>query len=123
MGEILKAFEFPEAAAKAIYPWDELFDGQIRRLKKGKDFECEPSSFGTLARSAAERKEVGIRVSVDTKQGFVVLQGYKLSAEELAELKAKKAAKKAEKEDTKDKEEAKDGEGKDEQPKKKGRKW
>jgi hypothetical protein len=38
------------------YDWDLLFDGQLRELEWGLDFDCRPSSLAVTIRRAAGRR-------------------------------------------------------------------
>jgi len=55
---------FPESGRNAKFPWDEWFDGQVRRLEHGVDFDSKPSSFRSAANGVAARRGHGVRVKV-----------------------------------------------------------
>jgi hypothetical protein len=38
------------------YDWDLLFDGKLRELEWGTDFDCRPSSLAVTIRRAASRR-------------------------------------------------------------------
>jgi hypothetical protein len=44
------------------YDWDLLFDGKLRELEWGLDFDCRPSSLAVTVRRAAGRR--GTRVAI-----------------------------------------------------------
>lgn len=46
------------------YPWPEWFDRKLRVLVRGRDFDCEPSSMGIMARLAASRRKYPATVLV-----------------------------------------------------------
>lgn len=62
MSEIVD--EFPGSARGDNYPWDEWFDGQIRKLTKGEDYDCLTASFSNAAYNARKRRGVEVRISV-----------------------------------------------------------
>lgn len=54
MAEILTADAMPERRGRARkYPWDEWCDGQVRRLKRGKDYTCTTRSMSVQIRQHA----------------------------------------------------------------------
>lgn len=46
------------------YPWAEWFDGTIRLLELGTDFDTDPTNFRTTAYVAARRHGIKIRAAV-----------------------------------------------------------
>lgn len=52
--------ELPKTGRPAKYPWKEWFDGQVRRLRIGRDYEGDMKSFRSSAYSAAKRHGVEI---------------------------------------------------------------
>lgn len=46
------------------YPWDQWFDGQVRKAVRGVDFEPSANSFRYTIRAAAARHGLNIRTKV-----------------------------------------------------------
>jgi len=96
----LKTFEFTAAVGTgASYEWDKILSGDIVQLDAGKDFECKPATFCTLARSAAKKRKMIVRTSMlpkdrakDAPVTGVVLQAQKASKEQLAKWAEAEAA-------------------------------
>jgi hypothetical protein len=67
------------AGRKAIYPYDEWLDGQIRELEVGVDFTAKPISVLASCRGAAEARGMRLRTRY-VKDGDevtgVVIQAY-----------------------------------------------
>lgn len=61
-----------EASFRRRHPWDEWFDGKIRKAEAGVDFDGEPAAFRYTLRAAANRHGFSIRTSV--KGNFVIFQ-------------------------------------------------
>lgn len=63
--------EFPTTRGRrkgdSKYPWDEWFDGKIRQLDVGEDFDAKIESFRSTISGAA--KDRGIRVRTATTNG------------------------------------------------------
>ncbi len=73
MAELLT--EFPpinRGGRPQFYPWDEWFDGQVRRLTKGVDFHCSPNSLRSLAYTTAVNRGLNVRSKVLDKS--IVIQ-------------------------------------------------
>lgn len=64
------------AGRKAIYPYDEWLDGQIRQLEGGKDFTSKPSSVLALIRQTAESRGMRLRTRFANDGKDVVIQAY-----------------------------------------------
>jgi translation initiation factor IF-1 len=79
MATTLSKFDFtkinrtPSTSRSKEYPWDQWFDGQIWKLKPGKDFDVKASALEKVIRTAANRKGKFVRVRV-IDGDFVVLQ-------------------------------------------------
>jgi|ETNmetMinimDraft_3_1059899.scaffolds.fasta_scaffold263919_2 hypothetical protein len=73
MSEILESYNFRSVGRGPTYPYDSWFDGQIWKLTKGFDFECQPSSLRQAFYAAARRRGIKVRVSVLTN-GDVIVQ-------------------------------------------------
>lgn len=74
--QVLKSFEFKSSGStiKAVYEWDTILDGNIRKLEEGKDFKCKPQTFRMMAGKVARKRKLGVRVNkVD---GGLVVQAF-----------------------------------------------
>jgi hypothetical protein len=71
MPEVLDTFDFSGGSSR--YNWDELLDGQIRRLVHGTDFEVKASSVVATARKQAAKRGKDLNIRTDGEN--VVLQG------------------------------------------------
>ena len=101
----LDTFDFGRSVGRSSYDWDAILNGDINVLEAGTDFECKASTIKTRVRSVA--KKMGLKVRVGTnKDGDVIVQGFKPTAEEAefaaAKAKAKTAAKAADKDEADD---------------------
>ncbi len=66
MATVLKDFEFGASRGRPeMYPWATWFDGKIRRLERGKDFEGHPANFRVQVFAAAKRYGVKVQTSVE----------------------------------------------------------
>lgn len=90
----LQDFSFTKKGGKGAYDWYKILDGGIYQLTKGEDFECEPSTFGLMARTNAAKQNKNIKVSQDEKAGTVVLQATPMTPEEKEANQAKLAKQK-----------------------------
>lgn len=65
---------------KAIYPYDEWLDGQIRQLEPGEDYKAKPQSVVASIRQTAENRNMKLRsrfVLNDAKEIIgIVIQAY-----------------------------------------------
>lgn len=94
----LKAFEFKAfGGAKSSYDWEAILDGKIHQLDAGADFDCKPTTFCTLARSAARKR--GLVVQTGMVEGGVVIQSSEASKEQLKKWKEQDEARAAASED------------------------
>lgn len=106
MAEVLKKFEFPKASAfgNASHDWATLFDGKIRKLVKGTDFESRPENFASTARWVGAYKHyVIVKTHVEKDEageltGVVILQATPMTDEQRDAHDAKVAERKAAKE-------------------------
>jgi hypothetical protein len=68
------------AGRKAIYPYDEWLDGQIRQLDSGEDYNAKPQSVVASIRTMAEQRGMKLRsrfVHNDAKEVVgIVVQAY-----------------------------------------------
>jgi hypothetical protein len=116
MAEILKdgEFEFKKSGGKK-HPWSEWLDGQVRKLTKDDFGDIKLSTIATQARGKSKKRGLKARISVNEKEGYVILQAYKPEVESNGEAQQRQQ----EEEETKQEEEPRE----QEQPQKgKGRK-
>lgn len=52
----------PRSSRRRHYDWDLIFDGQLRELEWGVDFDCRPSSLPVTIRRAARERGVPVVV-------------------------------------------------------------
>jgi hypothetical protein len=52
----------PRSARRRRYDWDLIFDGKLRELEWGIDFDCRPSSLAVTIRRAARERGVAVIV-------------------------------------------------------------
>tara|TARA_R110000824_G_scaffold207256_1_gene392559 strand:+ start:713 stop:1027 length:315 start_codon:yes stop_codon:yes gene_type:complete len=71
MAEILEDYKFPRYSK---YPFDEWFDGQIRELVMGIDFDVPIPSMRASIYNAAFRKHLRVRTHV-TASGTLIVEG------------------------------------------------
>jgi len=75
MAEIVKKYDFPPTRSRNKYPWTEWLDGRIWALKQGEDFEVNPATFVSSAKSYVERHtDTYDTVNVNVEDNTVVLQ-------------------------------------------------
>lgn len=106
MAEVLKKFEFPKTTAfgNASHDWTTLFDGKIRKLVKGVDFQSRPDNFASTARWVGAYKHYCIvKTHVEKDEageftGVVVIQAIPMTDEQRDAHDAKVAERKAAKE-------------------------
>lgn len=82
MAKVIENYTFRGREVHADYDWDNWLDGRVWELVAGEDFACKPSSIRLLALGAARRRKVGVRVSVNTKDGIVRLQAFALTEDD-----------------------------------------
>lgn len=46
------------------YPWDEWFDGQVRKAQRGVDFQVTAANFRYTIKAAAKRRNLVVRTKV-----------------------------------------------------------
>lgn len=76
MPQVLNDYRPPcRPVRKSGYPLDTWFDGQIRRLKKGKDYMCATLAIANQLRRAARRRGFSMTCYKETtgKNEFVVI--------------------------------------------------
>lgn len=79
--KVLQNYEFKKAQVReGKYKWPELLDGQTRQLDRGKDYSCKDANFAMMARKAA--KKLGLSVRVDKIQSGLVIQAVKAISKE-----------------------------------------
>ena len=52
---------WPKTMRASKYDWDSLFDGEIYKVTKGEDFECDIESFRVQAYGAARNRGLFLR--------------------------------------------------------------
>lgn len=72
MAKKLDEYEFGKAKFK--YPWEQWLDGTIWHLEHGKDFSVEVESMRVNIYTAAERRDLKVRTSVEGED--IVMQAY-----------------------------------------------
>lgn len=65
------------------YPWEQLLDGGIYRLKAGQDFKARPQSVRSLALGQARKR--GGKVKTSILEGDLVIQFVKTADTEPAD--------------------------------------
>jgi|GEM_PF-5725443 len=60
--KILDELPKPNSGRKEMFDWDTLFDGQVRLLEKGVDFESKTASMRSIIYLAAKRRHVQVSV-------------------------------------------------------------
>lgn len=85
MAKILKELPAKRGGAgrKAIYPYDEWLDGQIRLLEAGTDFKAKSSSVAASIRAAG--KDRGMTVAIRPMGDDLAIQAHKTEQEEAAD--------------------------------------
>lgn len=78
MAEILTEFAFRRQGGRkwAEHPWDEWFDGQIRKAVKGVDYNSKTRSFASLVGTEARRRGITARTNIVDDGNAVVFQSY-----------------------------------------------
>lgn len=59
------------------YPWDEWFDGKVRLLEKGVDFDCSLAGMRSAALSAAKKYGIEIVARVRPEGVYIQSKGSK----------------------------------------------
>ena len=62
--KILDELPKPNTGRKEIFDWDTLFDGQVRLLEKGVDFESKTTSMRSIIYLAAKRRNIQVSIRV-----------------------------------------------------------
>jgi len=62
--KILDELPKPNSGRKEMFDWDTLFDGQVRLLEKGVDFESKTTSMRSIIYLAAKRRNVQVSIRV-----------------------------------------------------------
>jgi hypothetical protein len=73
--EILDVFPPDGRGARKKHDFDTLCDGKIRRLNRGKDFNCLPASIRSQFVRHAERRGMSGRTCIDGDS--ITLQAYR----------------------------------------------
>ncbi|GIW60093.1 MAG: hypothetical protein KatS3mg087_1159 [Patescibacteria group bacterium] len=53
------------------YDWERIFDGSIWVLEQGTDFDCKPGSFAIVARIAAKKHGVKLKIKIDDAKVYI----------------------------------------------------
>lgn len=73
MAEILDNYDFSSTRKRgSIYPWEEWFDGKIRKLSRGDDFKGTAESFRVGAYNAAKKSGVTIQTRILDENSVVL---------------------------------------------------
>ena len=62
--KILDELPKPNSGRKEMFDWDTLFDGQVRLLEKGVDFESKTTTMSSIIYLAAKRRNVQVSIRV-----------------------------------------------------------
>ena len=62
--KILDELPKPNSGRKEMFDWDTLFDGQVRLLEKGVDFESKTTLMRSIIYLAAKRRNVQVSIRV-----------------------------------------------------------
>ena len=65
MVKIIRKFPEKSSGRPPIYDWPAIFDGRVRELQQGVDFEIPVGTFRNSVYSAASRAGWVVRVAVD----------------------------------------------------------
>ena len=65
MVRVIKKFPEKNTGRPPLYDWKTIFDGKVRELEQGVDFETSVDSFRGTVYSAAGRDGWTVRVAVD----------------------------------------------------------
>jgi hypothetical protein len=57
-----KIIDKPVFTGRDLYPWDEWFDGQMRLLTRGEDFQTTAQTMCNSIAGAAQRRRVTVQV-------------------------------------------------------------
>lgn len=58
--------------------WDELLNGQVKRIKKGVDFPAKLRSMVTLVYVTAKNRGKNVRIEMDKAEETLTVQAYDL---------------------------------------------
>ena len=65
MAKIIDEMPKRRRGPRPLYPWDEWFDGQARRLEHGADFTSSPAVLRTAIHKAAVRRGMTAQTVID----------------------------------------------------------
>jgi len=65
--------EMPATDGRSVYNWEDMADGQVRKLVKGRDFSCRPYSVRSAARAWAHRRGIKSHIRVLGDEVYVQL--------------------------------------------------
>jgi len=69
MAEVVGGMDFP---SRGKYPWDEWTDGQVRRLRKGQDFQCDTRSMQAYIYLIATRRGMKGRTVIEDDDTIII---------------------------------------------------
>lgn len=86
MAEVLEDFVFTPRQQMPDYPWKEWFDGKVRAIYQGKDFNTSLRNFRALAYQQAKKRNMKLHTRLiaepkDDKNPHIILQAYDANAE------------------------------------------
>jgi len=64
MAEVLDNHNFSKRGRRAIYPYDDWFDGRIWKLELFVDFDCKPRSIRQALYNAAAKRNLALSTTV-----------------------------------------------------------
>lgn len=70
--EVVENYKFPKQKNPPKYDWDAILDGQVRRLKHGVDFSCNPTSMRVLLYTKATVRGGKMRIHMEPNGSMVV---------------------------------------------------
>lgn len=86
MAEVLKKYDFPSRTGgfRSVYNWEELLDGQIRKMVKGDDFTCDANSLVMTMRNKclAAGKRAQIAVEGEEGEETIIFRAVEMTDEE-----------------------------------------
>jgi hypothetical protein len=56
--------KMPTMDGRSVYDWAAMSDGKVRKLERGKDFNCQPRSLRLACINWARRRKVPVDVRV-----------------------------------------------------------
>lgn len=80
--EVVKGYVFTRARRASIYPWDEILDGQSRKVHEER-LTCKPATFILQSRAAAKKRGLKVTANLESTDGgvYIHLQAYRADAD------------------------------------------